>query len=106
MKQKQPKINGVKQPAVANIKAAAFVLPKWLPLLVIIVTALIYSKGITNGLTTFDDDFYITNNPFLRDFTLHGVKAIFTSFYTSNYHPFTTLTFLLEYNNFGLNPIP
>ena len=81
-------------------------IPKWAPAAVLLFTAILYSQAIFNGFTSFDDDFYILKNPFLKDFSWHGVKAIFTSFYSSNYHPLTTLTYLIEYNRFGLNPLP
>ena len=97
------------QPATtspADKQAAAFNIPSWAPVAVVICTALLYSNALQNQLTSFDDDFYIVKNPFLRDFSLNGVKAIFSSFYTSNYHPLTTLTFLLEYHLFGIDPLP
>src|ERR1700722_19161030 len=79
---------------------------QWAPLAVILLTALIYSNALHNGFTSFDDDFYILKNPFLRDFSGHGIAAIFSSYYQSNYHPLTTLTYLFEFHFFGLNPLP
>jgi protein O-mannosyl-transferase len=76
------------------------------PLAVVAFTAIIYFRALHNNFTSFDDDFYILRNPFIKDFSWHGVRAIFTSFYSSNYHPLTTLTYLLEYRYFGLNPFP
>ncbi|NTW32153.1 MAG: tetratricopeptide repeat protein [Bacteroidetes bacterium] len=87
-------------------KVSAENVPKWAPYAILLFTALLYSKAIFNGITNFDDDFYIIKNPFIRDFSWHGIKAIFTSFYSSNYHPLTTLTYLFEYSWFGLNPLP
>ncbi len=84
----------------------SFGITKWAPVAVLVFTGLLYYKALSGGLTIIDDDFYITKNPFLRDFSLHGVKAIFTSFYQTNYHPLTTLTFFFEYNWFGLDPLP
>jgi Flp pilus assembly protein TadD len=81
-------------------------IPKWVPIAVVAFTAMLYSRALSNGITLFDDDFYILKNPFLRDYSWHGVKAIFSSFYQSNYHPLTTLTYFFEYNFFGLNPMP
>ncbi|NTW33921.1 MAG: tetratricopeptide repeat protein [Bacteroidetes bacterium] len=81
-------------------------IPKWALLAVLLLTAFIYSKALYNGFTNFDDDYYILKNPFLKDFNWQGIKAIFTSFYCGNYHPFTTLTYLFEYSWFGLNPLP
>jgi len=80
--------------------------PKWIPFAIILFTFMLYMRGIQNSFTNMDDDFYIINNPFLRDFSWHGIKAIFSSFYTGNYHPFTTLIHLFEYQLFALNPIP
>ncbi len=88
----------------ANKPAANFPIPSWAPIAVMICTALLYSHALPNQLTSFDDDFYIVRNPFLKDFSLEAVKAIFSSFYSSNYHPLTTLTFLFEYHWFGTDP--
>lgn len=83
----------------------AITLPKWVPYAIVAFTALVYSQAFTNGITSFDDDFYIVNNPFLRDFSWHGVVAIFTSFYSGNYHPLTSLVHLFQYHFFELNPL-
>ncbi len=80
--------------------------PKWIPFALMVFTFLLYGRAIYNGITNFDDDYYIVNNPFLKDFSWNGVNAIFSSFYQANYHPFTTLVFFFEYNWFGVNPLP
>ncbi len=79
---------------------------KWVPFAIMALAALVYSNALANGFTNFDDDFYILKNPFLRDFSWEGLKAIFTSFYTANYHPLTTLTYWIEFHFAGLNPFP
>ena len=81
-------------------------LPKWTPFALMLFTFLLYTKALVNGITNFDDDFYIVNNPYLKDFSWNGVNAIFSSFYQANYHPFTTMIYFFEYNWFGLNPLP
>ncbi len=81
-------------------------IPKWAPVAVIILTAILYFPSLQNGITSFDDDFYILKNPFLRDHSWQGIVAIFTSYYAGNYHPLTTLTYLFEFSNFGDNPLP
>ena len=82
-------------------------IPKWLPIAIIVFTALLYVRAMYNGfLTCWDDDGYILNNPFIKDFSLKTIKTIFSSFYYSNYHPLTTLTYLFEYKLYGLNPLP
>ena len=73
---------------------------------ILIITALIYTRSYFNGITFFDDYYYILTNPFLKDPSVHGIGAIFTSFYSGNYHPLTTLTNLVEYTYFNDNPLP
>lgn len=79
-------------------------IPPWAPVALLIFTAVLYSGAITNAINDLDDNAYITNNRYLRDFSFHGVKEIFTTFYASNYHPLTTLVWLFEFHWFGLNP--
>ena len=81
-------------------------LPKWAPFALIAVTAIIYSRALQGSITFMDDDYYILKNPYIRDLSWHGIVSIFTSFYNYNYHPFTTLTWLLVYSLFKLNPLP
>ncbi len=80
-------------------------LPGWTPWAIVLLTAIIYFRSVTNGLTNFDDDYYINKNPFLRDFSLKGVAAIFSSFYSANYHPLTTLTYFFEFQVFDEQPM-
>ncbi|MDD3876341.1 MAG: tetratricopeptide repeat protein [Bacteroidales bacterium] len=79
---------------------------KWLPITTIIITALVFSRALFNDFVLWDDDFYILENHYIRNFSLQGIRAIFTNFYSANYHPLTTLTYLIEYKIFGLNPQP
>jgi len=80
--------------------------PGWGIFVVLAATALIYARAIYNGFTDMDDDSYILKNPFLKHLNFHEIKAIFTSFYASNYHPLTTVSFLLDHRFFGVNPTP
>lgn len=81
-------------------------IPAWAPLIVVLVTGLIYSKAVNSGFTYIDDDYYIIRNQYLRDFSLNGIKAIFTHFYSFNYHPLTTISNLVEFHFWGLDPVP
>ncbi len=81
-------------------------IPQWALPAVLVFTLIIYSHALQNGLISCDDNDYIINNLFIRDFSWAGVKAIFSSFYDCNYHPLTMLTFLIEYKMAGLNPLP
>ena len=46
----------------------------------------------------------ILNNIYIRSLSLNGLKRIFTDYYFGNYHPFTTITYALEFRFFKLNP--
>lgn len=95
--------------APANVtgkKKGTSAIPSWAPMAVVVITAVLYSHALQNGFTFDDDDIYILKNPFIHDFTLHGIKNILTSFYSYNYHPLTTLAWLLEYKWFRLDPYP
>jgi protein O-mannosyl-transferase len=79
---------------------------KWLPFIIITFAALIYIRALYNGFASLDDDDYIKENLFIKDFSIHGIKAIFSSFYLGNYHPLTTLTYLFEHHFYGMNAFP
>ena len=81
-------------------------IPKWAPVAVLALTALIYSRALGNGFASLDDDVNILQNPLIRNFSVDGLKRIFSGFYNSNYHPLTTIAYLFEYSLFGLRPLP
>ncbi len=81
-------------------------IPKWAPAAVLAFTALIYFRALNNGFASLDDDKYILQNPYIRDLSVRGVKAVFAAFYNGNYHPLTTLAYLFEYSCFKANPLP
>ena len=101
-----PLSSAVKQKVLVAVKEVSVDIPKWAPAAVIIFTALLYCKALNNGFVYNDDGVYILENPFLRDFSVKGIIAIFSKFYNANYHPLTTVTNLFEYRFFGLNPLP
>lgn len=95
-----------KQSKAIGKSSDSFKIPDWAPFAVLALTALIYIRALYNGFASWDDDNYILNNDFIRNFSIQGFKAIFSSFYFANYHPLTTLTYWFEYSLFGLNPLP
>ncbi|MEI7509733.1 MAG: hypothetical protein WCJ62_09755, partial [Flavobacterium sp.] len=110
MKNKQNrKIQALKQkptPPKLFADGGKLSVPSWAITVGLVFTFLLYSRALFNNFVYLDDDQYILTNPFIRDFSFHGFKVVFTSFYFSNYHPLTTLTFLFEYKLYGLNPFP
>ncbi len=87
-------------------KEVAYQIPKWVVPAVLVITAIIYSRCLFNGFVGLDDDRYIRQDELIKNFSIDGIKTIFTSIYCNFYHPFTLLTFLIEYTFFKLNPLP
>ena len=55
---------------------------------------------------SLDDSDYITNNPAVRQgFTISSITWAFTAFHSSNWHPLTWLSHMLDVELFGMNPI-
>lgn len=79
--------------------------PKWAVWALLGFTALIYLRALFNDFANLDDDAYIINSPYIRDFSFRGIKVIFSVFTNSNYHPLTILIYLLEYRIAGLSPL-
>ncbi|PKN66575.1 MAG: hypothetical protein CVU52_10655 [Deltaproteobacteria bacterium HGW-Deltaproteobacteria-10] len=56
------------------------------------------------GFINFDDDIYIYENAHLQSFLNWKSIGHAFSFYFSNWHPLTWLSWMLDYSIFGLNP--
>ncbi|HOY31757.1 MAG TPA: tetratricopeptide repeat protein [Bacteroidales bacterium] len=94
------------KPLKNNSQKASFTIPPWAIYAVLVITALIYIRALSNGFCSFDDDDYVFKNPDIRNFSFEGLKQILTSYYVGHYHPLTMLTYFFEYKLFGLNPMP
>jgi protein O-mannosyl-transferase len=71
---------------------------------ILILTIITFSNSLHNGfLTNWDDNSYVTNNIDIRDLTFAKALRFFKldSFYNSNYHPLTILSYAIEANVFG-----
>lgn len=69
-----------------------------------VVTWFVLSPCLNNQFTDWDDAGYFVNNPIVRDISADGLKKIFSEPVMGNYHPFTMLTYALEYNAVELEP--
>ena len=76
---------------------------KWAPYIILLFTALLYSKAIFNELLAFDDATFIFDNKLVKE---GNFLKIFTTFADGKYQPLTTLSFAMEYKLFGFNPMP
>lgn len=71
-------------------------------LFILIITAICYLPIIQNKFTNWDDQLYITNNPLLIGPDWPG---IFTTNLVQNYHPLTIISFVLNHQLAGFEPL-
>ena len=71
---------------------------------IIAVTIIAFFPSLQNGITNWDDDKYLVENPFIRDISWNGIQQISSAIVVGNYHPVTVLSYAIEYNLFRLIP--
>lgn len=72
-----------------------------------IITFICFSYTRHNQFTNWDDDFYVTKDPYIKALTAENLKVIFTEDITkNNYHPLCMLSLAINYYFSGLNPAP
>ncbi len=112
----QPQYKLVKLPSVST--ARAFFLRKentlknhrsiLICLALAAVTIAVYLQAMTFGFVSFDDDWYVYNNSYIKDgFTRQSIAWAFSFAdqvaQTGNWHPLTSLSHILDVQLFGLN---
>ena len=72
----------------------------------ILGTALVYYGVLENNfLVQWDDDRYVTANPDIKAISFENLKIIFSSYYVGNYAPLQMLSYMLDYQIWGLQAI-
>ncbi|MBI4648195.1 MAG: hypothetical protein HY738_16830 [Bacteroidia bacterium] len=69
-----------------------------------ILCVISYLPAYKNNITNWDDDRYISKNPYITSLSFFNVKEIFSNFYFCNYHPLTMLSLALDYSIGGTSP--
>jgi protein O-mannosyl-transferase len=64
-------------------------------------TLLLYIHSLKNGFVDWDDPDYLRDNMAVHQLGWEQLKTIFSSFYSGNYHPLTTLSYAIEYSVSG-----
>ncbi len=77
-----------------------------LSIVLVLMVWFVFGQTLTFDFVNYDDPLYVTENPLVSSgITLKGfVRAIAHSDY-SFYHPLTTLSHMLDYEIYGLNPV-
>ncbi len=74
-------------------------------LLLCLITLVVYWQVMDHGFITYDDDKYVTKNPYIqKGLTIESITWAFTTMSASNWHPLTWISHMLDYQLFGLNP--
>ena len=74
-------------------------------ILILIITAAVFSSALKNDFTNWDDPGYVSANNTIRSLSWRNINKIFTSFIMDSYQPVAVLSYLLEYHFFKLNPV-
>ena len=74
-------------------------------LLLIVATLAVFWQILDHESITYDDPEYVFDNPNVQQgFTPASIKWAFTSMYSSNWHPLTWLSHMLDYRLYGPDP--
>lgn len=79
---------------------------KYIVLLLVILTALVYSSAVNNDFTNWDDNNYITSNPHIKDFSKEGLNYLLTERTGLGGTRLTLVSFWIDYHFWKLNPMP
>ncbi len=74
---------------------------RYLPLILIILTFVIFIKSLNCDFLNWDDDRYVTGNPHLQ-LTFENIKYFFTHYYFVMYIPLTMFSYMIDYAISGL----
>lgn len=66
---------------------------------------LVFGQTLRHQFVAYDDQNYVYESPVVTSgLTLNGVRLAFTQPHARNWHPLTTLSHMLDFQLFGLNP--
>jgi len=77
---------------------------KLLVLIIVIITASAFSTAINNGFTSWDDNYYVVGNRFIKDFSWEGLTKLWTERTGLGGTRLTITSFMLDFKLWGLNP--
>jgi len=71
----------------------------------IVATASVYGKVLSNDFVYYDDNVYVTENYHVQaGLSAEGLVWAFTSFHASNWHPLTWLSHMVDCELYGVKP--
>lgn len=73
--------------------------------LLVLAVAAVYGQILGHEfISNWDDNLYVTNVAEIRGFTLQNIRTVFSSYYAGNYAPVQMLSYMLDYQLWGLWP--
>lgn len=73
-------------------------------LIIIVITALSFSSAINNEFTSWDDNYYVVGNRYIKDFSKEGITKLWTERTGLGGTRLTLTSFMVDYKLWGLNP--
>lgn len=71
----------------------------------VVISLAVFSQTIRYNFVNFDDDLYVYDSTVIKaGLTIKGIIAAFTTPHARNWHPFTTISHMLDCQLYGLNP--
>lgn len=76
-----------------------------LPILFLLLfTGASYEFTFHNGWTSWDDNVYVTDNPYIRSFSFENVTAVWSKQFNGSYLPLTMMSYMLDYSIAEFDP--
>jgi tetratricopeptide (TPR) repeat protein len=72
--------------------------------IIIFITALSFSTAINNEFTSWDDNYYVVGNRYIKDFSKEGITKLWTERTGLGGTRLTLTSFMIDYKLWGLNP--
>jgi hypothetical protein len=72
--------------------------------LLMVLGMVAFWPSVSFDFVNWDDPVYVQNNPLIRDWSVENLKAVSTEVIAKNYAPLTTLSFMVDYSLWELNP--
>lgn len=78
---------------------------RYLPYLLLLSLVFIgHVNSLKNEFLNWDDNAYVVNNPYIKDFSLENIKHLVFDFYVGEWFPLQMISYLIDYKLWHLNP--
>jgi Flp pilus assembly protein TadD len=95
-----------KKTKISSVETGGDGLLGWIvPIIVTILTMVVFIGVLQNGFVDWDDDRVLLENDNFRGLNWLNIQWMFTTFYKSLYRPLTWVSFGFDYLLWGMNPV-